>query len=127
MSGTGERDRGVAPSAPAARPRRLLFLCSRNQLRSPTAEAICQGIEGIEATSAGTNNDAEQPLTGDLIEWADIIFAMERAHQKRLTARFGRQLAGKEVRVLGIPDDYEYMQPELVSLLKRRLQRWVDF
>lgn len=55
------------------RPRRLLFVCTANRLRSPTAEAICRGIEGIEAMSAGTNNDAEQPLTGDLIEWADVV------------------------------------------------------
>jgi predicted protein tyrosine phosphatase len=52
-----------------SRPRRLLFVCSQNRLRSPTAEAICQGLDGIEAISAGTNNDAEQVLTGDLIEW----------------------------------------------------------
>lgn len=106
--------------------RRLLFVCSRNLLRSPTAEAICQGIAGLEATSAGTNNDAEQPLTGDLIEWADVILSMERTHQKRIQQKFGRLLKGKELAVLGVPDDYQYMQPELVVLLKVRLQRWIS-
>lgn len=107
-----------------SRPRRLLFVCSRNRLRSPTAEAICQGIDGIEAISAGTNNDADQPLTGDLIEWADMVFAMERQHQSRINSKFRHQLKGKQLIVLGIPDDYDYMQPELVTLLKARLERW---
>jgi len=104
------------------RPHRLLFVCSQNRLRSPTAEAVCQGIEAI---SAGTNNDAEQPLTGDLIEWADIVIAMEREHRNRINRKFRAQMQGKALFVLGIPDDYEFMQPELVSLLRVRLQRWI--
>lgn len=107
------------------RPRRLLFVCSQNRLRSPTAEAVCQGIQGIEAISAGTNNDAEQPLTGDLIEWADVIIAMEREHRNRINRKFREQLAGKQLLVLGIPDEYEFMQPELVDLLRERLRRWI--
>jgi predicted protein tyrosine phosphatase len=105
--------------------RRLLFVCSQNRLRSPTAEAICQGIGGIEAISAGTNNDAEQPLTGDLIDWADVVIAMERAHRNRINSKFRAQMKGKQLVVLGIPDEYEYMQPELVNLLKVRLRRWI--
>ena len=108
-----------------SRPRRLLFVCSQNRLRSPTAEAVCQCIEGIEATSAGTNNDAEQPLTGDLVEWADTIIVMEKHHRNRVSKKFREQLKGKHLVVLGIPDEYEYMQPELVSLLKARLHRWI--
>jgi predicted protein tyrosine phosphatase len=102
-----------------------LFVCSQNRLRSPTAEAICQGIDVIEATSAGTNNDAEQPLTGDLIEWADVVIAMDREHRNRVNAKFRQQMKGKQLIVLGIPDEYDYMQPELVSLFKVRLQRWI--
>jgi predicted protein tyrosine phosphatase len=82
-------------------------------------------MEGIEAISAGTNNDAEQPLTGDLIEWADTILVMEPHHRGRVSKKFREQLKGKHLAVLGIPDDYEYMQPELVSLLKVRLRRWI--
>lgn len=108
-----------------SRPTRLLFVCSQNRLRSPTAEAICQDVEGLEAVSAGTNNDAEQPVTGDLIEWADAIVAMEREHRNRLNRKFRAQLKGKRLIVLGIPDDYDYMQPELVGLLRVRLARWL--
>ena len=108
-----------------SRSKRLLFVCSQNRLRSPTAEAVCQGIEGIEAMSAGTNNDAAQPLTGDLVEWADVIIVMERHHRNRVSKKFREQLEGKHLIVLGIPDEYEYMQPELVNLLKFRLHRWI--
>lgn len=50
---------------------------------------------------------------------------MERTHRNRINAKFGRLLKGKSILVLGIPDDYEYMQPELVRLLEVRLARWL--
>jgi predicted protein tyrosine phosphatase len=120
-----EQDEPPEPRSPAPTRKRLLFVCSQNRLRSPTAEALCQGLPGIEATSAGTNNDAEQPLTGDLIKWADVIFAMERTHRNGVSAKFSRLLKGKWLVVLGIPDDYDYMPPELVRLLELRLARWL--
>jgi predicted protein tyrosine phosphatase len=56
----------------------ILFVCSQNKLRSPTAEQVFAEWPGIEVSSAGTNNDAENPLSTELIEWADILFVMER-------------------------------------------------
>jgi predicted protein tyrosine phosphatase len=100
---------------------RLLFVCSRNRLRSPTAEAVFGGYEGIEALSAGTAPDAETPVSAELIEWADVVFAMEGVHRKRLNGKFGALLQGKRVVVLGIRDEYAYMQPELVALLKSKV------
>jgi predicted protein tyrosine phosphatase len=59
-------------------------------------------------------------LTAEQIDWADVIFVMERVHRQRLSQRFGPQLRGKRVVCLDIPDDYAFMQPELVALLERR-------
>jgi predicted protein tyrosine phosphatase len=101
----------------------LLFVCTRNRLRSPTAEAVFSQYEGIEATSAGTNNDAETPLTADLIDWADIVFVMEKAQRARVSQRFRTWLRDKPVVVLGIPDNYAFMDPELVRLLETRVAR----
>lgn len=101
----------------------LLFVCSQNRLRSPTAEVVFSRYEGIEAISAGTNNDAETPVTGDLIDWADIVFVMERAHRNRVTRKFKALLKDKRVIVLGIPDDYAFMDPALVRLLEARVPR----
>ena len=100
---------------------KLLFICSRNRLRSPTAEAIFADDRGIEAASAGTSVDADTPVSADLIEWADIVFAMERVHQRRLLERFGSLLKEKRVVVLGIPDEYKYMDPQLVETLRRKV------
>lgn len=102
---------------------RLLFVCSQNRLRSPTAEVVFSRYEGIEAISAGTNNDAETPVSGDLIDWADIIFVMEKAHRNRITQRFKALLRDKRIVVLGIPDNYVFMDDELVRLLEARVPR----
>jgi len=98
----------------------VLFLCSQNKLRSPTAEAIFADHPGVEVDSAGLNNDAVVPLSEEQIEWADLILVMETAHRKRLNQKFKHALAGKRIAVLNIPDEYEYMDPVLVSLLKVR-------
>ena len=101
--------------------RRWLFVCSQNRLRSPTAEAVFSRVPGVEVASAGLNDDATTPVSGDLIEWADVVFVMERSHHTRLTRKFGPLLRGKRVVVLGVPDRYDYMSPELVALLQQRL------
>lgn len=98
--------------------RRLLFLCSRNRLRSPTAEAIFANYAGIETDSAGLSPDAELRLSADQVEWADVILVMECVHQQRLKRDFGKSLGGKKVAVLNIPDNYDFMEPALVELLK---------
>lgn len=101
--------------------KRVLFVCSQNRLRSPTAEQVFASYPGIECSSAGTNHDADVPLTPELVEWAEIIFVMEKAHRNRLTYKFKKYLADKRVIVLGIPDEYEYMDPGLVRLLKAKV------
>jgi len=106
---------------------RLLFVCSENRLRSPTAEAVFSEYENVEAIGAGTNKDAFTTISGDLIEWADVIFVMEQCHRTKIAKKFRRQLKDKKLAVLGIPDNYKYMQPELVSLLKKKVPRYVQF
>lgn len=105
--------------------RNLLFVCSQNKLRSPTAEQVFSQYPGIEAMSAGTNNDAVTPLDGELVEWADVIFVMERAHLNKLRARFKRHLNGRRVVCLDIPDDYDFMDPALVRLLQAKVGRYL--
>ncbi|RKT99618.1 phosphotyrosine protein phosphatase [Burkholderia sp. Nafp2/4-1b] len=99
---------------------RALFVCSRNRLRSPTAEAVFAAWPGVETDSAGLAPDAHTRLTAEQLDWAEIVFVMERAHKARLSARFGAQLKHKKIVCLDIPDRYAYMQPELVALLERK-------
>lgn len=101
--------------------RRILFLCSRNRWRSPTAEQTFADHPDVECASAGLSHDAETPISNELLEWADLIFVMERVHKARLTARFKDHLAGKRVVCLDIPDRYTFMDPALVKLLKAKV------
>ena len=75
---------------------------------------------GVEAASAGTNHDAEEPLTGELVAWADLIFVMEKTHREKLSRRFRRHLKARVI-CLNIPDDYAFMDPDLVTLLRTRV------
>ena len=106
---------------------KLLFVCSKNQLRSPTAESVFSEYEGVEAIGAGTNSNAATPVSGDLIEWADAVLVMEKTHRNKVAKKFRQQLKGKKLAVLDIPDDYEYMQEDLIALLKARVPRYVHF
>ncbi|HEX4321650.1 MAG TPA: phosphotyrosine protein phosphatase [Acidobacteriaceae bacterium] len=92
-------------------------------MRSPTAEAVFSGYEGIEVLSAGTAPDAVTPVSEDLIEWAEIIVVMERHHRDKLRTRFGKLLETKRLVVLGIRDEYDYMEPRLVEILKAKVSR----
>jgi predicted protein tyrosine phosphatase len=99
---------------------RALFLCSRNRLRSPTAEAVFAAWSGIETDSAGLAPDADTRVSAEQLDWADVVFVMERAHKARLTAQFGAHLRHKKLVCLDIPDRYAIMQSELVALLERK-------
>ena len=100
---------------------RVLFVCSRNRLRSPTAQQIFGQVPGWEVDSAGIAADAEQVVSREEVEWADLIFVMERRHRSQLQQRFGSLLRQKRLIVLSIPDDYDFMQTELVELLRLRV------
>jgi predicted protein tyrosine phosphatase len=104
---------------------RLLFICSQNRFRSPTAESVFSSVPGVQAASAGLNHDAPTTVTGDLLAWADVVFVMEKNHLIRLNKRFRPQTRGKEVHVLGIRDLYEYMDPELVTVLEQRVRGYL--
>ena len=104
---------------------RLLFVCARNRLWSPTAEQIFSNVCGVETCSAGVNCDADQPLTQELVEWADVLLVMEPRHRVLMTRRFGKSLRGKRGACLDILDKYEYMDADLIRLLWERVPRSV--
>ncbi len=107
--------------------KKLLFVCSENRLRSPTAEAVFSEYEGVEAIGAGTNSDAATPVSDDLIEWADIVLVMEKSHRNKISKKYRDLLKNKRLIVLDIPDNYDCMQPELIQLLKVKVSRVVRF
>ncbi len=99
----------------------VLFICGKNKWRSPTAEQIFAEHPGINCASAGLSHDAETPLSPELLEWAELIFVMEKKHKTKLSACFKEHLAGKRIVCLGIPDNYKFMDPVLVKLLRGKV------
>lgn len=95
----------------------VLFICSKNQWRSPTAEYIWRDDPTLNVRSAGTASSARRKVSASDISWAGIIFVMEQKHKNRLKAEFAHLLTHKPLHVLDIPDDYKYMDPELVQIL----------
>jgi predicted protein tyrosine phosphatase len=104
---------------------KFLFICGKNKMRSPTADVHFSSYEGIQTDSAGVSKDADQLLSAEQIEWADIVFFMERKYLKRVSGKFGKQLAQKKVINLAIPDIYHYMQDELVNLLEQKIEPYL--
>ncbi len=107
-------------------PTKLLFVCSQNRIRSLTAEKIFEGLPGYEVRSAGTQDAARVRVTEGHIGWADIIFAMEKGHLNKLRQRFPEAIQRKQVVALHIPDEYVFMQPELVDELKAKVAGYLD-
>ncbi|MCW2383045.1 MULTISPECIES: low molecular weight protein tyrosine phosphatase family protein [unclassified Sphingobium] len=101
-------------------------MCSQNRLRSPTAEQIFAERGDMEVSSAGTNQNAENPLTGELVDWADLIVVMERVHRAKIQQRFRRILNGRRIVCLNIPDEYAFMDPALIKLLQQRMASFLS-
>lgn len=99
---------------------RVLFVCTANSLRSPTAEAVFRDCPGVEVLSAGTDAGAPTPLTGELVASADLIIVMEKHHRERIRKKFKQRPADGRIITLNIPDEYERNDPVLIELLKQK-------
>ena len=106
-------------------PQKLLFVCGQNRYRSPTAERLYEGSEDYEVTSAGVDPAARIRVSQEHIEWADLIFVMEREQAAKLRRKFKNAMEGKRVICLNIPDTYGYMNLNLVEELRRKLSDYV--
>jgi predicted protein tyrosine phosphatase len=103
----------------------FLFICSRNKWRSKTAEDIFKDIEGLNVRSAGTSSSARIKVNEKLLNWAEMIFVMEKHHKQWLNQRYSSLLNGKQIVVLEIPDEYQYMDTELVNMLEIALEPYL--
>jgi predicted protein tyrosine phosphatase len=106
--------------------RNILFICSRNQWRSPTAEQIWRKHPMLSVRSAGTSPSARRKVSEDDVRWAEVIFVMEEKHKSRLVSEFRRLIENKTIHVLDIPDEYKYMDPELVEQLEQSVGALLD-
>ena len=102
----------------------FLFICSRNQWRSPTAEKIFRK-NGYSARSAGTSPNAKKTISTADIKWADIVIVMEKKHKNRIISKFTRLVENKKIHILDIPDEYKFMDPELIALIEASMEPYL--
>lgn len=103
----------------------ILFVCGRNRLRSPTAERIYRNDNRVEVRSAGMSEKSRHPISNDDVEWADLILVMESEYRSRVLALF-RHLSLPEIENLDIPDEYEYMDEELIEIIRKRVEYYIQ-
>lgn len=104
----------------------LLFVCSRNVWRSRTAETIFKNNGFHSIRSAGTEATARIRLNQKMVDWADVIFLMEYKHKKRMKGRLTVDESDTELVVLEIPDDYKYMDEELIEMLETSVNPYLE-
>lgn len=105
---------------------KILFICSRNKWRSLTAEKIFSELTEYQVKSAGTEEGARIRVNQGHIGWADYIFVMEKKHIRRIREKFNQELSGKQVICLDIPDEYKFMDEELIEILKGRVSEHIE-
>jgi len=101
---------------------KLLFVCTINRMRSATAQKIYENDYRFEVKSAGTDKTANTVLSEEILNWADSIVVMEKHHRNYIRKYFPEIYKKKKIVCLYIPDIYSYMQPELIEILKIKIE-----
>ena len=101
---------------------KVLFVCSRNRRRSLTAETIFKNEAAWDIRSGGTEESARIKVTAGHLGWADVIVVIERRHKERLWQKYPEELAAKPCVCLFISDDFEFMDANLIELLREKMR-----
>ncbi len=101
---------------------KILFVCTVNRMRSATAHSIYSDDERFEVKSAGTDKSANVVISKEILDWADSVIVMEKQHRNFIQAHFKDIYKTKRIVCLYIPDDYEYMQAELIAILRHKFE-----
>lgn len=99
----------------------VLFVCSMNQWRSPTAEKLYSKHQSVNVKSRGTSRKARRTVSSNDLRWADIVMVMEKKHWQQLVSRFPNETRHQQIQILNVPDEYQFMDPELVELLRHSI------
>lgn len=110
----------------AAARKKVLFVCTANQQRSPTAERIYRDDPRLSVRSAGTHAAANTQVSPALVKWADLIVVMEERHARDIRSVFHHDLGSTPIIVLGIPDIYEYMEPSLQRRIRELFEEALE-
>jgi len=103
--------------------RKVLFVCTANQQRSPTAERLYKNDPRFDVQSAGTHTIMGHAVSDKLLEWADDVVVMEEMHARAIRREFPQSVQSVQMHVLGIPDIYEYMDTRLQQEIRERMEK----
>ena len=106
--------------------RKVLFVCTINRMRSATAHKIYESDARFEVKSAGTNRSANTFISNELLDWADSVIVMEKHHRNTIRKMFPEIYERKKIVCLYIPDEYDFMQEELIGILKNKFESVVS-
>lgn len=98
----------------------VLFVCHYNRKRSATAERVFGKDPSLEVKSAGTSEEALVRVNERMLEWADLIFTMDDEQHRELSRMFPDHPALGKIVCLDIRDEYDFLDPKLVALLRER-------
>lgn len=101
----------------------LLVICGQNKKRSRTAESIYKNDARLSIRSAGLSPQSRRKLSQDDLSWASLVLVMELKHKKKIRELFGRELPSMDS--LETPDEYEYLDPALIELLKSKIEPYL--
>ena len=104
----------------------ILFVCAQNRIRSYTAEKMFANSDRYHIRSAGVASDARIPISESDLDWADVIFVMEKNHRNRMVKRFRDKARNKTIICLFIEDIYEPMEEALIAELRFKLAAYLD-
>ena len=100
------------------KPVNVLFVCGRNNRRSPTAEQIFLNDRRMNVRSGGIADTSRHRVNEEDMKWADLVLAMERKHVKRLQVAFSHLDKLPPIENLDISDEYTFMNRNLIELLQ---------
>jgi predicted protein tyrosine phosphatase len=99
----------------------VLVVCGRNKIRSKTAEYLYKNDNRINIRSVGLSEGSERKINEKDLQWASLILVMENKHKVR-TMDMYKGLEIPKIIVLGIKDEYKYLDQELCEILKLKIE-----
>ena len=59
------------------------------------------------------------------LAWADVVFVMDRDQKRWIREQF-RSMELPDIRILDVPDEFEYMDPRLQATLRTAIDPEID-
>src|SRR5882757_3133717 len=100
---------------------KILFVCTVNRMRSATAHKIFESDPRFEVDSASPDKSANTVLEPEQLDWADAVIVMEKYHRNFIKDIYPEDYGKKKIVCLHVPDDFDFMHPDLIDILKDKL------